>query len=70
MTDLLIQTISEETIGLVVYVKDEDQYQDIKGALANFQEQINKPVLICLNEKIELINIEDLNRFGLQRIEM
>lgn len=68
MTDLLVQTISEETVGLVVYVKDLDEYQNIKNTLTDFQEKINKPVLICLNEKIELLNPDDLKRFGLQRI--
>ena len=70
MTDLLVQTISEETVGLVVYVKDLDEYQNIKNTLTDFQEKINKPVLICLNEKIELLNPDDLKRFGLQRIEV
>lgn len=70
MTDLLVQTISEEIAGLVVYVKGPDEYQNIKNTLTDFQEKINKPVLICCNEKIELLNADDLKRFGLQRIEM
>ena len=70
MIDLLVQTISEEIAGLVIYVKGPDEYQNIKNKLTDFQEKIDKPVLICLNAKIELLNIEDLKRFGLQRIEM
>lgn len=41
MTDLLVQTISEETAGLVVYVKGPDEYQNIKNTLTDFQEKIN-----------------------------
>lgn len=68
MTDSFIQTISEETVGLVVYLKDADEYEKSHKALLDFQQKINKPVLICLNEKIELLNPDDLKRFGLQRI--
>lgn len=70
MTEVLVQFIAAGSAGLIVYLKDEDEYQNIKATLADFQEKIDKPILICLNEKIELLNIEDLKRFGLQRIEM
>ncbi|OTH00809.1 hypothetical protein B9T30_01655 [Acinetobacter sp. ANC 4973] len=70
MTEVLVQSIEARSAGLIVYLKDEDEYQNIKETLADFQEKTDKPILICLNEKIELLNIEDLKRFGLQRIEM
>lgn len=70
MTEVLVQSIAASSAGLIVYLKDEDEYQNIKETLDDFQEKIDKPVLICLNAKIELLNIDDLKRFGLQRIEM
>ncbi len=70
MAEVLVQSIAASSVGLIVYLKDEDKYQNIKENLADFQEKIDKPILICLNEKIELLNIEDLKRFGLQRIKM
>ena len=69
MTNLLIQTISEDTVGLVVYVEDVKEYQDIKDALSNFKNRINKPILICVNQ-FEILNAEDLKRFGLQQVEI
>ena len=70
MKDIFIQAIPRDSIGLVIYFEDEQQYEHCKKFIHDLESRINKPILACLNKSLNLLNHEDLESFGLQKIPM
>lgn len=70
MTNTFVQTIPESAVGLIFYVKDSCDYQSLYDEAQKIQNLMNKPVIICINDSLEILNHEDLKRFGLQKVEI
>ena len=70
MTDIFVQAIPEDAAAVVIYFTDENEYESVKKALLDIKAQINKPFIACLDKSIKVLNHEDLESFGLQKIPM
>ena len=70
MTDIFVQAIPEDATAVVLYFNDENEYELCKYLVKNLESRINKPVLACLNQSLKVLNKEDLESFGLQKIPM
>lgn len=69
MNNLLIHPITNDTCGIIIYFKSPDEYKAAKTYLDSFIAQIKKPVLICIDEKIQLLSDDALKSMGLMRIQ-
>lgn len=76
MAKQIIQEISKDSIGLVIYfdtrqfvsIETRDAYMD---AINRFSESINKPIFIIDSEgKVEELSSEQLEKFGLKKINI
>ncbi len=70
MTNTFVQTIPDSAVDLIFYVKDRYDCKSLYDEAQKIQNLMNKPVIICINDSLEILNHEDLKRFGLQKVEI
>lgn len=68
--DIFLQAIPEDAIAVVIYFDDENHYELCKNFVKNLESRLNKPILACLNKSLKVLNQNDLESFGLQKIPM
>lgn len=69
MTNTFVQTIPDSAVGLIFYVTDRHDLKNVYAEAQKIQSLMNKPVIICMNDSLKVLNHEDLKRFGLQRVK-
>lgn len=69
MTNTFVQTIPDSAVGLIFYVTDRHDFENVYDEAQKIQSVMNKPVIICMNDSLDVLNHEDLKRFGLQKVK-